>query len=128
MLDAIPGGRGRSKNDVRARVSEPLVLIPFEDISYENGRVEKAGCSWAPTCPSTLKEATWLYTHAGGTYFGFDEAAGLNDFWGENIQNSLPRGNSAVTTSTRLSIPKYSMANSLWLMWDGEMTYSVKLS
>ena len=128
MLDAVPGGRGRSQNDVRARVSDPLVLIPFEDFSYANGWVEKAECSWASTWPSTLKEAAWLYTHATGTWFNIDEAAGLNDFLGENTQNSLPGGNSAVTTSTRLIILKYSMANPLWPMWDGEVTYSVKLS
>jgi len=80
VLDAVPGGRSRSENHVRARVSDTLVLIPCEDFSYASGRVETLGCSWAPTCPSTLKQAAGSYTHVRCTCLNFDKAAGLNDF------------------------------------------------
>ena len=58
MLDAVPGGRGWGKDDVRSRVSDTLFLILCQDFLFSSGRVEKAGCSRAPTSPSTLKEAT----------------------------------------------------------------------
>lgn len=78
MLDAVPGGRGRSKDDVRARVSDTLSLILCEYFLVSSGRVEKAGCSRAPTCPSALKEATLSCTHIRGTCFIFNIAAGPN--------------------------------------------------
>jgi len=59
VLDAVPGGRDRSKDDVRACVSTTFLFISPEGFLCASGLVQKSGCSWAPARPSSLKEATW---------------------------------------------------------------------